>query len=388
MTIADKDIFHTVLSNYPTGVAIITATTEEGEHLALVIGSFAAVSSDPPLVSFMPMKSSRTFERLAACPTMCINVLTAEQESVGRTIARRSTDKLHGLDWFTSPQGNPILQDSLAWLEVQIQSTVEAGDHWIALCEVLDLDVNNPVAPLLYFQGGYGAFVVPSLVARIDAEIADGVDTAVSSRAELEELATATGGECTLFKTIHDRELVAVATAGGTGRSGHPNLGRRLPLVPPIGDTWASSVDSERQEVWLQRASGAQEELVEAYRARLAFCRDNGYLITFTNPDNLSPFTELKAATSDYAASRPTPQQERLIRQRVTGASRPADYTPRQIDPTQTYNIASLMLPIQDPAGEVHLTLRLSDLPQSVSGDTVLGWIHLGQQTAADIAAA
>lgn len=382
----DSQVFRTVLSHYPTGVVVVTATTAEGEHLALVVGTFSSVSMDPPLVSFMPMKSSRTYEQLAACESMCINVLTAEQEEVGRTIARRKQDKLAGLDWFASPSGDPILRDSLAWLDVRLHDTVDAGDHWITLCRVEELAVNNPVAPLLFFQGGYGAFVVPSLVARIDAEIADGVDAAVDSRDELEDLAAEVGGEATLFKTLHDSEMVALATAGGHALAWQPGLGHRLPIIPPIGDTWASSVDDERQQDWLRRAVGADEELLEVYRARLAYCRENGYLLTFAEDAEGQSFDELRAATAEYASSRLTPSQERDIRQRVTEASRPAAYAPRPLDPSGSYDIASIMVPIPDAAGEATMTLRLSALPPGVDGSTVQRWVDLAQRTARDIA--
>ncbi|NED68111.1 flavin reductase family protein, partial [Streptomyces sp. SID10244] len=69
------------------------------------------------------------------------------------------------IDWFPSPSGDPVLSDSVAWIDTTLWDTVEAGDHWIALCEVRDLAVTNPVSPLLFFQGGYGSFVCTSLMA-------------------------------------------------------------------------------------------------------------------------------------------------------------------------------------------------------------------------------
>jgi len=156
----DQRLFRDVMGHYPTGVTIVTGVHPAGEQLAMVVGTFASVSLEPALVSFSPMKTSRTFQQLAECDSMCINVLTGHQEHIGRTIAGRKADKFEGLDWHPSPSGAPVLADSLAWIDVRLARTVEAGDHWIALCEVIDLAITNPQAPLIFFQGGYGRFAV------------------------------------------------------------------------------------------------------------------------------------------------------------------------------------------------------------------------------------
>ena len=85
----DKRLFRDVMGHYPTGVVIVTGIHPDGEQLAMVVGTFASVSLEPALVSFLPMKSSRTFDRLRECDSLCINVLTGQQEHVGRTIAGR-----------------------------------------------------------------------------------------------------------------------------------------------------------------------------------------------------------------------------------------------------------------------------------------------------------
>lgn len=56
--------YREVMGHYPTGVAVVTGTDDAGGPVGMVIGTFASVSVDPPLVSFMPTRSSAT---LPAC---------------------------------------------------------------------------------------------------------------------------------------------------------------------------------------------------------------------------------------------------------------------------------------------------------------------------------
>ena len=125
----DPGIFRNVMGHYPTGVVVVTGRGDDGSVLAMVVGTFSSVSMDPPLVSFMPMKTSRTFEKMRACESLCINILGGEQEDVVLTIAQRWEDKLAGIDWFPSPSGDPVLADSVAWIDTRISNVVEAGDH-------------------------------------------------------------------------------------------------------------------------------------------------------------------------------------------------------------------------------------------------------------------
>ena len=191
----DPGIFRNVMGHYPTGVVVVTGRGDDGSVLAMVVGTFSSVSMDPPLVSFMPMKTSRTFEKMRACESLCINILGGEQEDVVLTIAQRWEDKLAGIDWFPSPSGDPVLADSVAWIDTRISNVVEAGDHWITLCEVRDLAVTNPVSPLIFFQGGYGSFVSTSLMARMDHEILPTIHAAHAASPQVEALATSVGCE-------------------------------------------------------------------------------------------------------------------------------------------------------------------------------------------------
>ena len=105
--------YRRVLGNFPTGVVVVTAALDEGP-VGMVVGSFTSVSLDPPLVAFLPMKSSSSFQKLSRSTTFCVNFLGAHQEALCRTFASKASDKFAGLDWLRAPFGSPILPGVIA----------------------------------------------------------------------------------------------------------------------------------------------------------------------------------------------------------------------------------------------------------------------------------
>src|ERR1700704_4437262 len=95
----DARHFRNVLGNYPTGVVVITAIDQAGAPAGMAVGSFTSVSLDPPLVAFLPDKSSTSFPKIRTAASFCVTVLAADQEDVCRAFATRGGDKFAGVKW-------------------------------------------------------------------------------------------------------------------------------------------------------------------------------------------------------------------------------------------------------------------------------------------------
>ncbi|WP_245607231.1 flavin reductase family protein [Pseudonocardia spinosispora] len=154
----DSIRFREVLGSYPTGVTVITAVGEDGRPAGMAVGSFTSVSLDPPLVAFLPDRSSSSFPRIRTASSFCVNVLAADQEAVCRAFATRGGDKFAGVGWQPAGSGAPRLDGVAAWIDCDFESVQEAGDHYIVLGRVRELDSTDERPPLVFFQGGYGRF--------------------------------------------------------------------------------------------------------------------------------------------------------------------------------------------------------------------------------------
>lgn len=160
----DAASFRTVLGHFPTGVTIVTAT-HGGEPVGLTIGSFTSVSLDPPLVGFLPMRSSSTWRRMSEAGSFCVNVLGTHHADLCWKFA--SSDGEHsrfdGVLWHPAPSGAPILDRAVAWIDCAIEDVYEMGDHFFVLGRVGDLDADpdhdgKGPRPLIFFNGTLGEF--------------------------------------------------------------------------------------------------------------------------------------------------------------------------------------------------------------------------------------
>jgi 3-hydroxy-9,10-secoandrosta-1,3,5(10)-triene-9,17-dione monooxygenase reductase component len=150
------DRLRQILSNFPTGVVAITSLAA-GTPLGMAIGSFTSVSLDPPLVGFLPAKSSETWPRIEATRRFAVNILCRHQEEICRSLARKA-GKFANVSWTVSPGGNPLIDGAAAWIDCELHSVADVGDHMFVVGNVRRLAASEGTDPLIFFRRTYGGF--------------------------------------------------------------------------------------------------------------------------------------------------------------------------------------------------------------------------------------
>lgn len=146
---------------YPTGVAVVTACDEQGEAVGMVVGSFGSASLDPPLVTFMPSKTSATWSKLRNVESYCVNILGAHQLDVCNTLSSKRIDKFNGIKWSLSDLGSPIIEGAIATIHCTKAAEYDSGDHVIVVGSVVDVRLGDPGMPLLFHRGQFGTVAMP-----------------------------------------------------------------------------------------------------------------------------------------------------------------------------------------------------------------------------------
>ena len=147
--------FRDVLGRFASGVTVVTAMSG-GEPVGMTCQSFSSVSLDPPLVLFVPAKTSRAWPLIRRAGGFCVNVLAADQAELSNRMASRGTDKFSGVTWAPSAHtGSPVLEGALAHLDCTVHTVHEAGDHFVVIGRVQDLRAADAEDPLLFYRGGY-----------------------------------------------------------------------------------------------------------------------------------------------------------------------------------------------------------------------------------------
>ncbi len=147
-----------VMGHFCTGVTIVTAI-DNREPVGFTAQSFQSLSLDPPLVLFSPQKTSSTWPRLQAAKSFCVNILAADQEALCRAFASSGAEKYTGVGWKPGAvTGAPVLDGVIGWIEADIETEVDGGDHVIVIGRVRDLGIGHEGPPLLFYRGGFGRF--------------------------------------------------------------------------------------------------------------------------------------------------------------------------------------------------------------------------------------
>ena len=372
----DPALFRETLGHYPTGVVVVTATDDTGSPAGMVVGSFTSVSLDPPLVAYLPSRTSGSYARLRTSRHFCVNVLAADQQDLCGRFASRADDKFAGVEWTPAAHGSPILADAVGWIECEVTEELDGGDHVIVVGRVLGLAVQRPTLPLLFFQGGYGRFALPSPVASSDPELIEGAQMAEVVREPLATLASDLGAEFSIMARVGDEAVFVAASRGGEYEPGSPAVGHRIPLIPPVGTVFCAEAPDSEVERWLGRAKASEEDLA-SFRDNLAAVRRNGYSISLVPQ---SPADRV-ALMSDYSGVDVMPIHERRIRQMISESA--SLYEP-VLDPAVTHDLHSVIIPMPTDEPQTRLALRLSRLPQGASVAQVEAWIEALRRVAHD----
>ena len=375
----EPQLFRDAMRHYPTGVAVVTATTPTHGPVGMVVGSFTSVSLDPPLVAFMPQRDSPTFALLRTVTSFCVNVLSADQEPLCRRFAAGGPHKFTGVNWHPAPSGAPVLEGAVAWIDCEHDSIIEAGDHYIVIGRVEAVDVARPALPLLFFQGGYGRFTLPSLIATSEPDLIHGIRLAEHARDQIEAVAQEFNAECSVMTPVGE-DAVFVAMAVRSAEPSNVSLGFHVPLIPPLGSVFISTMGSVAVNAWLNRLPDADDDTRATYIGQLERVRERGYSLSLRGPRS---DREMFTAVRDYSSTDRLPEHERRFRA-IIRETAPL-YEP-DIEPDGTYDLHSIVVPVPGPMGLVQIALRLANLPRGARGTQVERWTARLREAASVVA--
>jgi flavin reductase (DIM6/NTAB) family NADH-FMN oxidoreductase RutF len=152
----DNRRFRDALSQFPTGVAIITALVD-GEKLGMTVSSFNSLSLDPPLVLFSIYRKALSFSAWQQAKNFGVSILNVEQEELSNRFARSKGDKWSGVETTPGTAGTPILPDAVVTFECEAFDRYDGGDHEIFVGRVIALH-EAPAhrgQSLVFFGGQY-----------------------------------------------------------------------------------------------------------------------------------------------------------------------------------------------------------------------------------------
>lgn len=150
----DPDRYRTVFGHFATGVAVVTVAAPAGDG-GMTANAVCSVSLDPMLALVCFEQRARTLPLVREAGRFGVNVLRAGAEDVARVFASKvpEAEKLRDVP-HRREAGTPILEAALAWVVCDVRELIPAGDHEIAIGEVVAMDLADG-DPLLWYRGAY-----------------------------------------------------------------------------------------------------------------------------------------------------------------------------------------------------------------------------------------
>lgn len=136
---------------FPTGVAVVTYLDELKQVNGITINSFVSISLDPPLIMFSIQDNASFNSFCKKDIPLAFNLLSKEQEELSNYYAGFGKVELNPK--ISIEDQYALLDNTIAWYKTKISDIIPAGDHFLVLAKVVDLDLNTEKSPLVYFKG-------------------------------------------------------------------------------------------------------------------------------------------------------------------------------------------------------------------------------------------
>jgi len=148
--------FRQALSQFATGVTVITTRLADGSFRGLTASSFNSVSLEPPLVLWSLGSCANSMPIFSGNSHYVVNILSADQAELAMQFSRRAENPFDTVEYELSRTGQPVLKGVTAWFECHNRSRYPEGDHVIFVGEVEHCEI-SPKPPLIFHGGQFTA---------------------------------------------------------------------------------------------------------------------------------------------------------------------------------------------------------------------------------------
>ena len=154
MTSFDKIEFRSALSEFATGVTVITTLDDEGNPHTMTANSFTSVCLEPPIVLVCVAHGTHTYGYLEEWKKFGVNFLKEEQEEVGAYFAKKPQDRTGGVNYSFSQSENgvPVLDGSAIFFDCDVVGSHVYGDHTVYVGEVKEIRREDYDNPLMFYR--------------------------------------------------------------------------------------------------------------------------------------------------------------------------------------------------------------------------------------------
>ncbi len=145
--------FKKTLSKFSTGITVVCIRNNNSIY-GKTVNSFNSLSLHPPMVLFSLGNYSSSIKQFSKTKFLTINILSSKQKKLSDNFAS-STPKVENINFIEGKNKTVIIPNCIANLECKLMDKIKKGDHIIFICKILELQSNDKLKPLVYFNSKY-----------------------------------------------------------------------------------------------------------------------------------------------------------------------------------------------------------------------------------------
>lgn len=155
--INDSQTFRAAMAQLGSAVCVLS-TGGSGGRYGITASAVTAVSDDPPSLIVCVNRSSGANAVLKTNGRVCVNVLSCDQEDISAAFSTSDIsvgDRFRTGEWKDGKGGSPVLANTAAYFDCEIDKAVEYGTHTVFFCRAIDISASSTATCLIYQGRGY-----------------------------------------------------------------------------------------------------------------------------------------------------------------------------------------------------------------------------------------
>lgn len=139
----NKENIGRALGKIPSGVGVLTAQSN-GSESAMLASWFQQAAFDPPMISVAVNNSRPIASLIKDSKSFCLSVFHTNQKELFAHFAKGfepGANPFDGINVARKTTQCAILQDAMVYLDCELVSVTEAGDHSLYLGRVVDAGI-------------------------------------------------------------------------------------------------------------------------------------------------------------------------------------------------------------------------------------------------------
>ncbi|MFC4492554.1 flavin reductase family protein [Streptomyces ovatisporus] len=149
---APPEEFRAMMSGFPTGVTVVTATDKSAVQWGMTCSSVCSVSLEPPVLLVCLRSGSPTLDAVLASGTFAVNLLHSGARATAELFASGNPRRFEMVPWESGPHaaGPHLTKDVHTVADCEVMLTQRVGDHTAVYGTARRISRHGEMAPLLY----------------------------------------------------------------------------------------------------------------------------------------------------------------------------------------------------------------------------------------------